>query len=309
VIERLAEWQRVPPTARPAARHLLRWVPRVVLLGSAAVMASLVWRQLPAVASALAASRWELDGAALLLILLSNLVAGAFWHAVLTACGGSIGRREALVAWLLSSVAKYGLGAVTQYASRIYLSGATARGRSGLLGVGLELGLIALSGGVVVLALGGFVAAGPLLAAALLAAFLVAAQRLGRATPIALALGCAFVNWLLYGAALWLLVAAVGPVEPALFPAVLAAMALATLAGLVALTPFGLGVRDVALTLLLAPHVGLPAATSAALVHRLWTVVAELAGGGLGLLLRSSSAPLASVHDAGAGAGVEAKLP
>jgi hypothetical protein len=309
VIERLAEWHALSPTARLAARRTMRWVPRVILLASAAAMGLLVWRQLPAVASALAGSRWELDAAALLLVMLSNLVAGTFWHAVLSACGGSIGRREALAAWLLSSVAKYGLGAVTQYASRIYLSGATARGRSGLLGVGLELGLIAFSGAVVVLALGGLVAAGPFLAAALLAGLLAAAHRLGRAAPIALALGCAFVNWLLYGAALWLLIAAVRPVEPALFPPVLAAMALATLAGLAALTPFGLGVRDVALTLLLAPHVGLPAATSAALVHRLWTVVAELAGGGLGLLLRSPSAPPASVHDAGAGAGVEAKLP
>jgi uncharacterized protein (TIRG00374 family) len=59
------------------------------------------------------------------------------------------------------------------------------------------------------------------------------------------------------------------------------------LAGMLAFTPLGLGVREVTMAVLLAQVVPAPVATSAALLHRLFSILAELLAA-LGVLALSA---------------------
>ena len=117
------------------------------------------------------------------------------------------------------------------------------------------------------------------------------AQRIsgrGQSIPLALpqGLGGAFylrmaalylINWILAGAGGWFSLRALGPVDPDIFPLALAALALGTIAGFIALfAPVGLGVREGLGTIILAPAVGAEVALLGLVLLRGVTVVLDL---------------------------------
>jgi uncharacterized membrane protein YbhN (UPF0104 family) len=94
------------------------------------------------------------------------------------------------------------------------------------------------------------------------------------------------IAWILVGAELFLLLAALQPVELAIFPTSLAAGAIGTVAGFLALfAPGGLGIREGLGAVLLSPVTTADVALFALLLLRLMTVAVDLGFGGLGLLL------------------------
>jgi uncharacterized membrane protein YbhN (UPF0104 family) len=115
--------------------------------------------------------------------------------------------------------------------------------------------------------------------------------------PLALSvLLLAMLDWLLWGMSFALLTFALEDYSAGemlrLLPHLIAAYAIAYTIGLVSLiTPSGLGVREGAFYLLLAPLLGGPAITVSALAMRVWTTLGELAAAGVSLLWRDRPAP------------------
>lgn len=126
-------------------------------------------------------------------------------------------------------------------------------------------------------------------------------SRLGR-TPLAAAITrrmalwtllLATLDWLLWGLSFALLTFALEDYSAGemlrLLPHLVAAYAIAYTVGLVSLlTPSGLGVREGAFYLLLAPLLGGGVITLSALAMRIWTTLGELVAAGISLLLRDS---------------------
>lgn len=108
----------------------------------------------------------------------------------------------------------------------------------------------------------------------------------GRWVDGARLLGLSLVSWAVYGVAFSLFVGAITPIAIAAVVPLTAVNALSFTAGYLAvLAPGGIGVRETAMTLLLAPL--LPAAVAAVLsiAARLWSVAAELILAAAGVLL------------------------
>jgi uncharacterized membrane protein YbhN (UPF0104 family) len=93
------------------------------------------------------------------------------------------------------------------------------------------------------------------------------------------------VSWIVYGVAFSLFVAALAPISMAAVLPLTAVNALSFTAGYVALlAPGGIGVRESAMTVLLAPLLPLGVAAVLAIAARLWSIAAELLLAGAGLL-------------------------
>lgn len=100
------------------------------------------------------------------------------------------------------------------------------------------------------------------------------------------------ISWLAYGAAFTLFVAALVDVPAAAALPLTGVNALAFLVGyLVFLAPAGLGAREAALAVLLAPYAPAGIAAVVAVAARLWTIAAELVGALLVLLVPRAAAP------------------
>jgi uncharacterized membrane protein YbhN (UPF0104 family) len=113
------------------------------------------------------------------------------------------------------------------------------------------------------------------------------------------------VSWLLYGVAYTLFVASLAPVGVNALLPFTAVNALSFTAGYLAVpVPGGVGVRESAMTLLLAPYLPVGVAAIVSIAARLWSIAAELLLVSLGLLLRprEPGSP-ASMEDAGQIAG------
>lgn len=94
------------------------------------------------------------------------------------------------------------------------------------------------------------------------------------------------VTWVLVGLEVLLLIAALQPVTITAFPASLAASAIGTVVGFLALfAPGGLGIREGLGTLILAPVTTTEVALFVFVLLRVMTVAVDLGFGGLGLLL------------------------
>lgn len=240
--------------------------------------------------------------AAFMAIALSSLGGGRYWQYLLSAAGAELSTRDALRIWCLSNLAKYGFGAISQYAGRLYL--AERRGvhwRGGAASVALELGLIVGSGVIMLLFLAPlaqqsilppplfpFVPLGPFVGLAGLAAMIFASDLLLRMIPnlihrgtgvrakVGLALAIVVINWSLLGIAAFLIIRSLEPTPVAAAPSVIFAVIAAFVGGLLALTPLGIGVRDVTLALILAQLVSPSVAALAAVLHRIMTVLVEL---------------------------------
>nr|WP_221475255.1 lysylphosphatidylglycerol synthase domain-containing protein [Sphaerisporangium rubeum] len=102
-------------------------------------------------------------------------------------------------------------------------------------------------------------------------------------------------GWLLYGVHVWLLLGDMRPGGAALFPLAAGAYALAWATGLLAVVvPAGIGVREGAMVLVLAPVLDAPRALVIAVVSRLAFTLADLIWAGLGFVLARGQAPASS---------------
>ncbi|HEX2253326.1 MAG TPA: lysylphosphatidylglycerol synthase domain-containing protein, partial [Thermoanaerobaculia bacterium] len=123
----------------------------------------------------------------------------------------------------------------------------------------------------------------------------VVAWRLRQLAPAA---ALAAAGWALHGVAGYFLVRSLAPVPPGALPAVALAFVAAWGAGFLAfVTPAGLGVREAALTVLLAPFLPRPLDALAAVLGRLSWVALELLGLAASALVATRSAPPAAAAD------------
>lgn len=98
-------------------------------------------------------------------------------------------------------------------------------------------------------------------------------------------LALSILNWALYGAAYYLFVASLVDVRLMLMVPMAGVNALSFLLGYLSPLPGGTGLREVSMTALLHAHFPEGVSAVISIATRLWTVVAELLGGGLALLL------------------------
>lgn len=208
--------------------------------------------------------------------------------------------------WFLSNLARYIPGKVFQFVAVAHLS--RAAGLSGavlLTSMLVHTGMSLLSAAVVAawtLAGGIFPGVNPLvpaLAATVLGALAVHPAFLNRllsviprllkkdvirwratwADGLAL-LALATLSWALYGVAYQLFVAALADVPWRLLPQMAGVNALSFVIGYVSPLPGGAGLREVAMSELLQPYLPAGVAAVLSLASRLWTIAAELLGGG-----------------------------
>lgn len=84
--------------------------------------------------------------------------------------------------------------------------------------------------------------------------------------------------WIVYGGAFWLFLRSVAPFPPATLVPAMGVNAASFVAGwVVFFAPGGLGVREAAMSLLLAPYVPAGVAAAISVLSRLWTIAAEIA--------------------------------
>ncbi|GAA3830647.1 lysylphosphatidylglycerol synthase transmembrane domain-containing protein [Sphaerisporangium flaviroseum] len=107
------------------------------------------------------------------------------------------------------------------------------------------------------------------------------------------------IGWLFYGVHIWLLLGDMTPGGPSLFAVAAGAYALAWVTGLLTvIVPAGIGVREGAMVLVLAPVLDAPHALVIAIVSRLAFTLADVLWAGLGFLLARNQAPQASRAEA-----------
>jgi uncharacterized membrane protein YbhN (UPF0104 family) len=107
------------------------------------------------------------------------------------------------------------------------------------------------------------------------------------------------IGWLFYGVHIWLLLGDMRPGGPSLFAVAAGAYALAWATGLLTvIVPAGIGVREGAMVLVLAPVLPAPQALVIAIVSRLAFTLADVLWAGLGFALARAHAPEASKAEA-----------
>lgn len=232
------------------------------------------------------------------------LIATGWWQAV-RAVGGSIGAGPAIRIWIATMVYRYLPGNVWHLAGRVYWGGRAGESRAALLaGSALEQ-VLTLAGAclLILITLPGWPAGRWLAAPAALGlagTWLILqpalgrpildllARRTGRAIlPVFPSPGRVTRLTALFalahavtGLSTWAVASAIG--RPAdLLPCLGATAAAWTIGYLSLLTPSGLGVREGALTLLLTPTLGAPAALLVSVLARAVQMAAEAAAWGL----------------------------
>jgi hypothetical protein len=98
-------------------------------------------------------------------------------------------------------------------------------------------------------------------------------------------LALSVVSWALYGVAYQMFMASLASVPWRLLPEMAGVNALSFLIGYVSPLPGGTGLREVTMSELLQPYLPAGVAAVMSIASRLWTIAAELLGGGLALLL------------------------
>lgn len=250
-----------------------------------------------------------------LVAVLAGLFASAMvWRALLADLGTALPLRPALHVFFLGQLGKYVPGSVFAIAAQMELGRAhgAPRSRTGtaslvFLGVLVAAGLLSAAAVLpltspaaladyswVLLALPvGLVLLAPPVLTRLVGRLLRLLRRDGLERPLSwrgtgAALGWALAMWAAYGAHLWLLVR---PLQPAGGPDALllstGAYALAWTAGfLFVVAPAGVGVREAALVVALAPALAAGPALALAVLSRVLMTVGDLAWGVVGGLLR-----------------------
>jgi uncharacterized membrane protein YbhN (UPF0104 family) len=244
------------------------------------------------------------------------LIQATAWYAIVRLLGGRVGVVTALWAYGVTLLPRYVPGSVWGYTSRVLLL--ERRGVPARLSVAstvLEVALIVGSGALAALFALYRVIPPPAYWLVLAGLFIIAgfglvvlsrryaAQTAPRAHTHSLlrltlsqsfaawlALGLVYVTfWVLYGMSTWLVAESLAPGACGnCFVEVVSGAALAWLGGfLVLFVPGGLGVREVALTLLLSPTLGAAEAALVALLARLAGMVAEVAFSAFSVVLQS----------------------
>jgi hypothetical protein len=106
-------------------------------------------------------------------------------------------------------------------------------------------------------------------------------------------------SWFGYGAAYHLFIASLIDVPWSLMPALTGVNALSFVFGYVSPLPGGAGLREVSMKMLLEPYMASGVAAVLAIAARLWTIAAELLGGGAAVLLARGSLPPAQADAVG----------
>jgi hypothetical protein len=266
----------------------------------------------------LASYEFSLDAASLalasVLILFVNFLTPLTWGLILSSCLQTrLSWRESLRVWYLSQVSKYLPGSVWNYVSRVFLCGqkGISAPRS-ILSMVLEIVLILLAQGVVVLIslpfwLEGHESvlwvllilplAGLILQPRLFNSLLGwVARKSGLRDPPLVDLRPGNVGGLLaiytfgaivVGLAFYFFVNGLVVLPLQRLPALAGIVNLSFIAGFVApFAPYGLGVREGLLTLLLSQYIPAPVAAMVSLASRLWFTAAELVGLSISLALQ-----------------------
>ncbi|WP_248961803.1 lysylphosphatidylglycerol synthase transmembrane domain-containing protein [Sphaerisporangium perillae] len=301
--------------SRLRSSPLLRVGLALVALGFLAYGLSRNWNDTVAALGSL--SWWTVAGsvAAVLVGLGFMLLA---WRAVLAGFGSPLPLRVAAKILFLGQLGKYVPGSVWAFAAMMELArdhgspprrtfGATVVGLVTSLGCALALAAVTLpltSQDVArqtwyLMALIPFIAIG--LHPRVLTFGLNLVLRIARREPLdrvsgsamLAAAGWTMAGWLFYGVHIWLLLSDMRPGGgPSLFAVAAGAYALAWVTGLLTvIVPAGIGVREGAMVLVLAPFLDAPHALVIAVVSRLAFTLADVAWAGLGFVLARGQAP------------------
>lgn len=104
---------------------------------------------------------------------------------------------------------------------------------------------------------------------------------------------CSFIFWTINGFAYWLFVRSITEISITAIPAFIGMNAAAYFVGYVSfVTPSGLGFREASLAFFLAPFFPPPIAVAIAFATRIWSIVGELLGVGVAVLLKPKETPL-----------------
>ncbi len=264
---------------------------------------------------ALLAHDWQLaPGWAVLALIgleFAWLFEAATWRIILTSLGGDLPYRKALFTWFLSNILRYIPGNIWQFLGMAELAGEAGVPRLVTLTSIILHQAISTAAGCVLAALY-FAVVGQgqwfawlrpalwlvplgllLLQPRLLERMLNWAMRKLRRPPVRVTLTWGqvwllllryMVVWLALGLSFAALARALTPMSAALLPYLIAAWAAAYVIGYLSLlTPAGLGVREGVLALLLAGVLAEPLPVIIAIVARLWMVIGEVVGAGVGV--------------------------
>ena len=297
------------------------------LLTAALIVAALVFlgRTIARNADEIRAFDWNVDPGLLALSLVAHVLVLAWgvvlWHRMLLhATPARVGLISLQRISFLSSIARYIPGKIWQFVAAAQMAGSAGLAPAAILTtLAIQIGFTLLAAALVSIATvplpaGWPIGRAPLLLAATAAAILLSHPAVLRFTlallPRALhrdvvawtgswresvaLLALSVVSWLLYGVAFWLFVSALVDAPASAILPLSGVNALSFLAGYVVfLVPAGLGVREAAMTALLAPLLPTYVAVVVAALSRLWTIAAELTGAGLFMLLgrRQNASP------------------
>jgi hypothetical protein len=256
---------------------------------------------------------WLLPSFALLAV--AALLELSIWRALLASLGGHLRWRRAAETWFLSNIVRYIPGNILQFlgmaelaaddgVSRLATFTSVALHQVLNMAAGLTLAALtfALAGQgawlealrpVLLLAPLGLLLCHPRLLERMLNWLLALLKRPAIQVTLTwrqiglLLLGYA-ATWLVMGSGFALLAAAVTPITASQFAALVATWIAAYVVGYLSLlTPGGLGVREGAMIVLLAPLFPAPVPTVLALTARLWVIIGEVAGAAIALAARN----------------------
>jgi hypothetical protein len=256
---------------------------------------------------------WLLPSFALLAV--AALLELSIWRALLASLGGHLRWRRAAETWFLSNIVRYIPGNILQFlgmaelaaddgVSRLATFTSVALHQVLNMAAGLTLAALtfALAGQgawlealrpVLLLAPLGLLLCHPRLLERMLNWLLALLKRPAIQVTLTwrqiglLLLGYA-ATWLVMGSGFALLAAAVTPITATQFAALVATWIAAYVVGYLSLlTPGGLGVREGAMIVLLAPLFPAPVPTVLALTARLWVIIGEVAGAAIALAARN----------------------
>ena len=274
--------------------------------------------------------RWAWLVAALPLGLAAGLVLPLGWRRLVAAYGVGISRAHAVRVWCLSQTARYLPTGVAGFAARVVMAAKEGVPRTLTSAtLAIELGLLAAWAGLfaavfipstivstpwrVLLGLGSALAIGALPALLALGGRLF--PRVPALAPHLLDRKQMHEATFVYGvnavlkSARWLMIAAgVLSVHGSDIPLLIGAEALGVLAGLIGITPAGIGVREAVIAGALRDRFGFADAFALAIIARAWDFVVELIWIGVALVIRKRTraadatpdraAPASSLGDA-----------
>ncbi|MBO3745089.1 flippase-like domain-containing protein [Streptosporangiaceae bacterium NEAU-GS5] len=301
--------------SRVRSSRLLRVVLALVALGFLTYSLARNWSDTRAMLGQL--SWWAL-GASLTAVLVGYLLMLTAWWIILSGLGSRLPFGVAARVLYVGQLGKYIPGSVWAFAAMMELArdhgapprrtfSATALGLVTSLGCALALAVATLP--QIVGQAWYLVALIPLIAVGLhprvMTWGLNLALRIARREPLERVLSGADMlkaiattlgGWLLYGLSAWILVAALQPGGLALYGVAAGSYALAWATGiLTVVVPAGIGVREGAMVLALAPTLGVPRALAVAVVTRVTFTVADVLWAGFGVLLSRTAQPATRV--------------